>query len=202
MPGLLRGTAIVAASLLLAGCFRKAGLLNQLGTYGAVPVSGVCGTVSDLQIIDARDSVSERALRVPTLSLPGRRDGVRPPLSDSVLSAVRGEVARRIGGGPHPILVVVRVTVGSEQVRTGALSEEESVAWAATVSLSGRYGRTSSSAEMSALVSSGDASAGFVDRMSAQVVRVIVARALEDAAGRLLPEARACRTAPAVLPQA
>lgn len=193
----IRTAAVLAASLFSAGCAMKSGMLNQLSAAAAVPVVGACGTVSPLEIVDARDSVSERGIRVPAVSMPGRRDVVRPPLTDSIRTLIRDEVGRRVNGSPEPIAVAVRVLEGEERVRTGAMTEQETVFWRIEVSLAGGHGNTTSSAEMSAVVSSRDASAGFVQRMSAQAVRGALARALEDAAARLLPGARACRPSPA-----
>ena len=189
-----RSSSIVVALLLLAGCAQKSALLVELSARtAAIPGEGVCGKVETLTIVDEREGVSERDLRVPLLSRPGQNDEVRPPLSDSVRQVIEGEVRRRIRGDAEPVAVTVKITEGVQRFRSRTLVEQESVRWGVEVSLKSVHGHVAAGGEMEALAQSRDASLGFVERLSSEALRGSVAQALEGAAKRLLPGARACR---------
>ena len=193
-----RTAGLLLATLLAAGCARKSALLKVLqARTSAIAGVGVCGTVSELEIVDQRQGVSERDLRVPTFSRPGQRDEVRPPLSDTLRSVIADEVGRRVRGTPTPVAVAVRITEGVQGFRARSMAEQETVRWAVELSVRSVHGNVTATTELEALIQSGDASLAFVERLSAETLRGAVAQALEHAAGRMLPEARACRPEPA-----
>lgn len=189
-----RLAAVFPLMLLAAGCAQKNALLNELhARASAIPVVGVCGTMRSFDIVDDREGVAEHALRVPLISRPGRAAQIQAPLSDSMRLAIRSEVERRIGGGSDPVDVRIRITRGLEGHKANLLREQESVEWALEVSLVGEHGNVRALGGMEAFVQSGDASAKFLERLSSEALRLSTAQALEAAAGRMLPEARACR---------
>jgi len=190
---------ILLGALLLAGCTRKSILLQEIGARtAAIPGVGVCGTVSGLEIVDERQGVSDRDLRVPTFSIRGQRDEVRPALSDSLKGVIADEVGRRVRGTAEPVAVTVRITEGVQRFTARAASEQETVRWAVEVTMRSAHGNVSATGEMETTAQSIDASLKFVNQLSAETLRGTVAQALEHAAQRMLPEARACRPAPVV----
>jgi hypothetical protein len=195
----LRTAALLLMALLATGCARKSTLLQDIGARtAALPGVGVCGTVSGLEIVDAREGVSERDLRIPTLTTRGQRDEVRPPLSDTLRSIIADEVRRRVRGTAEPVAVTVRVTEGVQRFNARLMAEQETVRWVVEVSMKSVHGNVAASGDMETTAQSIDASLKFVNQLSAETLRGTVAQALEYAAQRMLPEARACRPAPVV----
>ncbi len=197
MMSLFRTAVFLLAMLPVTGCARKSTLLQDLqARTAALPGVGVCGTVSGLEIVDAREGVSERDLRIPTLTTRGQRDEVRPPLSDTLRSIIADEVSRRVRGAAEPVAVTVRVTEGVQRFNARLMAEQETVRWAVEVSMKSVHGNVAASGDMETTSQSIDASLKFVNQLSAETLRGTVAQALEHAAQRMLPEARACRPVP------
>ncbi len=123
---------------------------------------------------------------------------MRPPLSDTLRTVIADEVRRRVRGTAEPVAVTLRVTEGVQRFNARLMAERESVRWAVEVSMRSVHGNVAASGDMESTAQSIDASLKFVNQLSAETLRGTVAQALEHAAQRMLPEARACRSAPVV----
>ena len=194
---------LLAVVLALPGCVQKQGALRQLqARVSALDSTALCGTISDIEIEDARAETSERALRVPRFTWRGEKDQVRPPLNDELRAVIRSEVSRRVHADGPPYWVRVRILEGVQRFRASRMSEEESATWSAEVMLQrqdvGRAGTTVATAELEFSVASIDASRSFSDTLSRRVLQAVLADAFSRAAQPMLARDRAgCTRAPA-----
>ncbi|HEX8450841.1 MAG TPA: hypothetical protein VF647_02025 [Longimicrobium sp.] len=153
---------------------------------GALEGARLCGVVTAIEIEDARDSVSDRAIRIPTFSTGRQRDTIRPALSEDLRQIIRAELTRRINGGSTEYRVRVRVLDGIQAYRARRLSEEETARWETEVSLQGPRRTVSATGGLEYFVSSRDASRSFSDTLSNRVLQLSVAEAFRTASALII----------------
>lgn len=166
-----------------SACASKGGALRHLeARVDSVAVTRICGVLAAVEIEDSRESISDRAIRVPLATTGREFDAVRPRLGDELQEIIRSELARRFSGQGPEVSAQVRVLEGVQRFRARRLSEVESAHWNTEVILS-RAGRTTSGlSEAEHFVRSIDASRSFSDTLSRRVLRLSVAEAFTDAA--------------------
>jgi hypothetical protein len=152
----------------------------------ALEAARLCGVVTAIEIEDARDSVSDRAIRIPTFSTGRQRDTIRPALSDDLRQVIRSELTRRINGGTTEYRVRVRVLDGTQAYRARRLSEEETARWETEVSLQGPRRTVNATGGLEYFVSSRDASRSFSDTLSKRVLQLSVAEAFGTASALII----------------
>lgn len=173
--------------LSLAACAAKSSTLQPLhDRMAALDAARLCGVVTEVEIEDRRDTVSDRALRIPTFTTGRQRDTIRPALSDELRQAIRGELARRISGGSTEYWARVRVLDGVQAFRARRLSEEESARWMTEVTLQGAGQTVTASGGLEYFVSSRDASRSFSDTLSKRVLQLSVAEAFRTASAGIV----------------
>jgi hypothetical protein len=189
--------AVLATSFLLPACATKGAALGRLqGDLAALPSPALCGTVTEVAIEDERRGVSDRPLRIPTMSARGQQDEARPELTEALRTAVREEVTRRVGQGAAGYEVQVRIMEGVQRFQASLTSESESVRWVTEVRLSGSRGSATAEQEVEYAVRSLDASREFTKRLFESALRYSVAGAL-DRAAKKLPAGTGCEPAAA-----
>lgn len=192
--------ALLVACASLSACATKGAVLGRLqNDLTALPPAPLCGTVTRVGIADERAGVSERPLRIPTMS-SGQQDEARPELTDALRTAIREEVTRRIRTGSGEYEVAVTILEGVQRFSSTWRSEEESVRWVVEATIVGREGRASAQQEVEYAVRSLDASRGYTERLYKAALRYGVAGAVDRAAQRLPEGARGCPAEPAAAP--
>lgn len=196
-----RATLLVACVSLLPACATKGAVLGRLqNDLATLPPAPLCGSVSTVRIEDERAGVSDRPLRIPTMSAAGQLDEARPELTDALRTAIREEVTRRVQAGSGEYEVAVRLLEGVQRFGARWHSEEESVRWVVQVRIDGGRGRASAEQEVEYAVRSLDASRSYTERLYEAALRYAVAGALDRAAQQIPEGARGCPAPPTAAP--
>ena len=69
---------LILIAFILSGCVSKRSILltnNELDNIN------IQSKITGIEIIDSRENVTDRKIRIPTLSLPGQKDKVSPILT-------------------------------------------------------------------------------------------------------------------------
>jgi len=70
---------LVVLTISISGCATKRAILTSMPQDNNIILEG---KPIDIEIIDLRNEITQRLLRIPIMTWPGQKDKIQPPLTD------------------------------------------------------------------------------------------------------------------------
>jgi len=172
----------ISCALFIVGCASKNAFLNQ--DFAAEKIE-IKATAAEVHIMDNRKSITDRRLKIPSLSLPGQRDKIEPTLTDSQIQMIKAETAKYFVGGNKTVIVNVTIFQGSQGFNAGWLREKETVEFEIGIDLleaNSKQLLAAGSGYATFEVKSIDASQGYTNKLFDKAIQTSIYKCLEKMA--------------------
>lgn len=108
---------------LITGCYSKQNFIKGTSHENLIKVNG---SVIDIQIIDLRDNITNREIKIPALTLPGMKDEISKELQESTKQLIKDEITKQFTAHTDTnYYVEVRLIKGKIGFKANAFNEKE-----------------------------------------------------------------------------
>lgn len=115
---------LILIAFILSGCVSKRSILltnNELDNIN------IQSKITGIEIIDSRENVTDRKIRIPTLSLPGQKDKVSPILTDEQKQMITNQIQSYFSNNGENIFVKCEIIKACKEFTAYAFHEREYV---------------------------------------------------------------------------
>jgi hypothetical protein len=155
---------LVVLAISISGCAIKKTILTSMPQDNNIILDG---KPISLEIIDLRNEITERQLKIPIMTWPGQKDKVQPPLTDFQRKLIEDQILIHFNQSDKELKVKCKIDEGYKEFTARAFHEREYVQFDIKIELLDtrnnviRYCTSSAFFEVKSL----DASNNFIDEL-------------------------------------
>lgn len=177
---------VIILAVLAASCTRSVDPEKVLDEAFEPKYVQLSGTVVEVEIADAREDTTSRALEVPSMSFPWNDDEIQPTLTPDHRSVIESEVRKYFAGGEELVVKVV-ILRAVKRFKANWRSEGEEVECELSVEIERKRGAPANRGFVGGAViklQSLDASSSKIDDLYLQVIAASIEECLTGYANR------------------
>lgn len=153
----------------LVGCSLKKSYLIDKFDYKEAFFSNIL--IQSISIEDNRADTTNREIKIPTLSWPGKEDTVKPELSQEHKELIKEEIFKHVGNEGKKLHVTATVTRGEQTFTSNWSGEHEYARFAIKINFTDGYSYQQASGDAFLKVRSMDASKEYLEQLYRKVIR-------------------------------
>ena len=115
---------LVALAILISSCATKKAILTSMTQDDNILLGG---KPVNIEIIDIRNEITKRQLRIPIMTWPGQKDKVQPPLTDSQRKFIEDQILLHFNQSDQELKVKCKINEGFKEFTAHAFHEREYV---------------------------------------------------------------------------
>lgn len=169
----------ILPALFVVGCASKCAFLRQ--DFATEPVAIRVNAVA-INVADQRKNITDRKLKIPSISFPGQHDQIEPQLAESQIQLVKSEVQKYFVGGAKDVIVNVNISQGSQAFAASLLNEKEAVEFEVSIDLLDAGSQqllVSGVGNATYQIKSWDASQGYINKLFEKAIRASIYKCME-----------------------
>ena len=115
---------LVVLAISISGCATKRAILTSMPQDNNIMLEG---KPIDIEIIDLRNEITQRQLRIPIMTWPGQKDKIQPPLTDFQRKLMEENILLHFHQSNQELKVKCKIDEGFQEFTAHAFHEREYV---------------------------------------------------------------------------
>jgi len=115
---------LVVLAISISGCATKRAILTPMPQDNNILLEG---KPIDIEIIDLRNEITQRQLRIPIMTWPGQKDKIQPPLTDFQRKLIEENILLHFNQSNQEFKVKCKIDEGFQEFTAHAFHEREYV---------------------------------------------------------------------------
>jgi len=115
---------LVVLAISISGCATKRAILTSMPQDNNIMLEG---KPIDIEIIDLRNEITQRQLRIPIMTWPGQKDKIQPPLTDFQRKLIEENILLHFNQSNQEFKVKCKIDEGFQEFTAHAFHEREYV---------------------------------------------------------------------------